>query len=201
MDAFAMRLPTLLGVGLLAALLAGCAGLTTLQARVTSQSQWPSERRPASYVFERLPSQQADPERQDMLEAAARPALSAAGLREVSDAAQAELSVQLSERMGQRDYLPWSDPYWRWGLGYGGRYRRYSYGALIGPYGFPYYEHEVAVLLHDRAGGQSLYESRALAESDGRRNPAILSALFDAALKDFPLLAVSPRTVKVPLSQ
>ncbi len=200
MKAFVVRWPALLGLGLLAAVLAGCAGLTTLQARVTSQSQWPGERRPASYVFERLPSQQADPQSQDMLEAAARQALTSAGLREVSEPAQAEVSVQLSERMGQRDYLPWSDPYWRWGLGYG-RYRRYSYGALVGPYGFAYYEHEVAVLLLDRKSGQSLYESRALAESDGRRSPAVLAALFDAALKDFPLLAVSPRTVKVPLQQ
>ena len=42
--------------------LAGCASLNVLDAEVSSFSRWPAGRAPATYAFERLPSQQANPQ-------------------------------------------------------------------------------------------------------------------------------------------
>ena len=59
-----------------AASLAGCASLNSLTSEVSSYSQWPADRKPGSYAFERLPSQQN--EWQTRVEAWADPALFAA---------------------------------------------------------------------------------------------------------------------------
>ena len=47
----------------------------------------PAERKPATYAFDRLPSQQAQPQREQMLEDAARGAIEAAGFTPAADAA------------------------------------------------------------------------------------------------------------------
>ena len=49
---------------LAALVLSGCAGLNNVTSEVSSYGQWPADRKPASYAFERLPSQQARPEQQ-----------------------------------------------------------------------------------------------------------------------------------------
>ncbi|MFT4267698.1 MAG: hypothetical protein QM586_10860, partial [Xenophilus sp.] len=61
--------------------LGGCATSWTVDSQVRSFSALPaSVPAGATYRFERLPSQQADPEAQARLEALAEPALAAAGL-------------------------------------------------------------------------------------------------------------------------
>ena len=40
-------------------LLAGCAAFDSLTVYVSSTGDWPAERKPGSFAFERLPSQQA----------------------------------------------------------------------------------------------------------------------------------------------
>ena len=62
-------------------LLGGCAAFNNLSSEVSTYGPWPAERKPGAFVFERLPSQQAQPEQQSQLEAAARGALEAAGFR------------------------------------------------------------------------------------------------------------------------
>ena len=57
----------------------GCASLNALDSDVSSFSRWPAGRAPATYAFERLPSQQARPQQAQMLEDAARRAVEAAG--------------------------------------------------------------------------------------------------------------------------
>ena len=57
-------------------LLGGCAAMRQLDSEVSSYSQWPAARGAATYTFERLPSQQTRPERQQALEDAARAARS-----------------------------------------------------------------------------------------------------------------------------
>ena len=71
----ARTVSVLVGTGLLAA----CASLNTLQADVASYGNWPVERKPGTYTFERLPSQEARADVQQRLEDAAHPALQAAG--------------------------------------------------------------------------------------------------------------------------
>jgi hypothetical protein len=183
-------------------LLAGCAALNTVDSDVTSYSQWPAERKPGSFAFERLPSQQAHVDRQAKLEDAARGALAAAGFSEASDAAGADVTVQLGARV-TRYASPWPEPYpWRagpygWG-GWGGR----GWGPRFGlglHYSAPQVDSEVAVLIRDRKSGATLYETRAA--SDGYGGEETLAAMFEAALKDFPQPAVNPRRISVPLSR
>jgi len=64
-----------LAAGAAALGLAGCAAVNQVWADVSSFGEWPGGRAPGSYAFERLPSQQADAQRQQRLEDAARAGL------------------------------------------------------------------------------------------------------------------------------
>jgi len=181
-------------------LLVGCAGLRTVDSDVNSYSHWPAGRAPSSYAFERLPSQQAHPDEQDALEAAARDALAKAGFTEAADASKADALVQVSARTTRYDVL-YDDPfYWRggfwWHRGFG---PWWGSGASLA-YTTPRYVREVAVLIRDRASGAVLYETRASSEGYSGSDKDILAAMFEAALKDFPQAAVNPRRVSVPLA-
>lgn len=188
----------------LAALLAGCAA-TQLDASVHTAGAWPQGRDPGSFAFERLPSQQARPEQQAQLEAAALPALERAGFKPAGTA-PADVLVQLADRSLQ-GWVP--DPFFQpgWSL-YAGRWRGPAWGPGWGPGwgwgwgagmgGIPISLTEVSVLILDARSQKPLYESRAA--TDGPRpDETTHTALFAAALKDFPFNAVSPRRVTVEL--
>ncbi|MFM7532236.1 MAG: DUF4136 domain-containing protein [Rubrivivax sp.] len=186
----------------LGAMLAGCASLNTLDSVVASYGQWPTGRAPGTYAFERLPSQQAQPERQKMLEDAARPALEAAGFKAPPPGTTPEVIVQVGARVTRTDRAPWDDPLW-WRGGFG----VWRHGPWLGPSwrvgmytDAPRYEREVAMLLRDRASGEPLYETRASSDGLTRGDAQILRAMFEAALKDFPATGVRPRTVTTPLT-
>ena len=186
----------------LAAMLAGCASLNTLDSVVASYGQWPTGRARGTYAFERLPSQQAQPERQKMLEDAARPALEAAGFKAALAGAAPDVTVQVGGRVTRTDRAPWDDPLW-WRGGFG----MWRYGPWLGPswragvYSeSPRYEREVAMLIRDRASGEPLYETRASSDGLTRGDAAIVRAMYAAALKDFPTTGVRPRTVTTPLT-
>jgi hypothetical protein len=187
---------------LLLGVLAGCAGWNMLESVVHSYGQWPAGRAPGTYAFERLPSQQARPDRQEMLEAAARPALEAAGFRPAAAGATPDVTVQLGGRVTRTEYAPWDDPLW-WRGGFGvWRHRPWSSPYWgVGVYGeSPRYEREVAMLIRDRASGEPLYETRASNDGLTRGDAAIVRAMYAAALKDFPATGVQPRTVTTPLA-
>ncbi len=185
------------------AALAGCASLNTVVSDVSSHSQWPAGRQPGSYAFERLPSQQAQPDVQEQLEAAARGALSSAGFTETATGGSPDVTVQLGSRVTRYEPVGYYDPFlygrygWAWGPGYW-RGPRYGLGLH---YEVPRYDREVAVLIRDAKTGAALYETRASNDSVGAGGAATLAAMFDAALKDFPQPAVNPRRVSVPLAQ
>lgn len=188
------------GAALLA--LGGCASLNSLTSDVRSYGTWPAGRAPGTYVFERLPSQASQPEQQAALEDAARPAVEMAGFKPATEAGKADVTIQLGARITRYDTAPWDDPFW-WNYGYGfGRFGGWRPGLGLG-YRFdnPRYEREVAVLIRDRASGAPLYESRAVNDSLVGGDPESLSLMYEAALKDFPTPAVSPRRVVVPTSR
>ncbi|URI09826.1 DUF4136 domain-containing protein [Aquincola tertiaricarbonis] len=188
------------GAALLA--LGGCASLNSLTSDVRSYGTWPAGRAPGTYVFERLPSQASQPEQQAALEDAARPAVEMAGFKPATDAGKADVTIQLGARITRYDTAPWDDPFW-WNYGYGfGRFGGWRPGLGLG-YRFdnPRYEREVAVLIRDRASGAPLYESRAVNDSLVGGDPESLSLMYEAALKDFPTPAVSPRRVVVPANR
>ncbi len=196
----------------IALVLGGCAAFNNLNNEVSTFGAWPAERKPASFVFERLPSQQAHPERQVQLEAAARGALEAAGFRAAPDAGNAEYLMQLGARVTSNDPWIYNDPlFWRgsWRYGYGASYGYGRFGRGWGPgWGFnsgiaytPTFEREVALLIRDRKTGALLYEARASNTGPSTAIDYLMPAMFEAALKDFPSAGPNPRSVTTPISR
>lgn len=116
----------------------GCAAPTSLTSRVVSHGQWGAQRPPGTFVYERLPSQQADADlqaRQATLEQAALPALVKAGFVPVADAPQAVYGVQLSAKV-RVERQPWHrhDPHWdtHWDTHWDP-----LWGPFWGPYPYP----------------------------------------------------------------
>jgi hypothetical protein len=190
---------------MLALCLGGCAFLNNLHNQVSTYGAWPTGRPPASFVFERLPSQQASPEHQQMLETAARGALETAGFRMAADPAEAEFLMQLGARVSSTDPWIYNDPlFWRGGPRYGyGRWGRGPYWGWHGGLGVdsPTFDREVALLIRDRRSGVLLYEARADNSGPSASIDYLLPAMFEAALKDFPAVGPNPRDIVVPISR
>lgn len=202
MHAATRTLMALLSTVAAAGLLAACASLNTLNAEVASYGTWPTERKPGTYAFERLPSQQARADAQQRLEDAAHPALEAAGFVAATPGATPDVLVQVGARVTRYERSPWDDPLW-WRGGFG-NWRARPWG---GPYPYwhrhepsRYYDREVALLLRDRSNGAPLYEARASSEGTTSGGDELLSAMFKAALADFPKSGSVPHTVSVKLS-
>ncbi len=193
-----MRVMTLLTLAALA--LGGCATMNQLDSDVSTFSQWPAGRKPASYAFERLPSQQARADQQQTLEHAARRALEAAGFTPEPDENAAEFRIQVGARVSPNERAFYDDPLWWRGSHY--VHRRRSYYSPYGGFNLaaPSYEREVAVLIRDRKTGQALYEARATTDGTSSASSTLLAAMFEAALKDFPNTGLNPRRVRVELS-
>jgi len=114
--------------------------------------------------------------------------------------------VQLGARISRTEVSPWDDPlWWRWGAGYwrGPGWRLHPRSAFYANFnadGYTRYERNVAVLLRDRASGTPLYEAHAQTDGNTMGDAALLGAMFEAALKDFPVVALpNPRRVTVQL--
>lgn len=183
--------------------LSGCALLNTLSNEVSTYSQWPAERKPGSFVFERLPSQQSQPERQAVLEGAAQRAIEAAGFTPAGAGKPADYVIQLGARVSPNERSIYDDPFW-WhgGLMLGRGHRGSFWGTGLGfTYSPPTYAREVAVLIRDRASSTPLYEARATNDGGSPNIDSLLPAMFDAALMDFPYGGPNPRTVRIDLSK
>jgi hypothetical protein len=180
------------------AALLGCASLDSVDNDVSSFSRWPAGRGPSTYAFERLPSQQAQPQQAQMLEDAARRAIESAGFVAAPEGSGPDVTVQLGARITETDRSPFDDPFWYGG--YGVWHRPFGYSRFgrpfAGPgwrrgywgpgYDFPYYEREVALLIRDKRTGAPLYEARAESEGATSGISNVLPAMFAAALNDFP---------------
>lgn len=191
----------LMGATLVA--LSGCAALNSITSEVSTFGDWPADRKPGTYAFERLPSQQARASEMEPLEAAARGALERAGFKPVAAGQEPDLLVQVGSRVGRTDTGPWADPiWWRGSFGY------WRHGPWAGPrwgLGFQFdqtrYDREVALLIRERASGKPLFEARASHEgSSPYTSSETLAAMFQAALTDFPKSGVNPRRVTVQLA-
>jgi Domain of unknown function (DUF4136) len=181
--------------------LAGCASMNSLTSEVSSFSQWPADRKPGSYAFERLPSQQTRPQQQQTLEDSARPALEAAGFTPAADAASSEYIVALGARVNATEQY-YDDPFWWRGGLYSHRFSRPWPYYGIG-FGIPSttYEREVALLIRERKSGQPLYETRATNDGGSPSIQSLLPAMFEAAMKDFPAGSVTPRQVTTEITK
>jgi len=196
-----------------ATLLAGCAGINAVDTSVATFGAWPADIAPGTYAFDRLPSQQANPQRQQSLENAAAQALAVAGFRPAAEGTQPSVMIQIGARTERFEQAPWDDPFW-----WGGP-RRFGYAGWVGPgpwgpwgpYGFhrgiwaPYppqpdiYLHEVALLIRDAGTGKALYETRASTDGYSSGGDRLLAAMFDASMKDFPRTNDKAHNVRVML--
>lgn len=194
-----------------ALLIGGCASLDQLSSDVSTYSLWPADRQPTTYTFERLPSQQANAEQQQLLEDAAQRALEQAGFQRAADAQSADVTVTLGARVSAQDRSPYDDPFWWRGGLYAYRYHGYPYywGPRFGqPFFFGYpgfhdtptYQREVALLIRDRKSGQPLYEARVVNDGYSPSINSLLGAMFEAGLKDFPQGGANPRRVVTRIS-
>jgi Domain of unknown function (DUF4136) len=184
--------------------LGGCAGINSLPVQVSTYGEWPAGRAPGRYAFERLPSQEAQADQQQRLEAAAAPALARAGFSPVASGETPDLLVQVGARSSRSELAVWDDPFW-WhgGLSWGrrGPWRgpMWSFGMSTG---YPYsrsVEREVALLVRERDSAKPLFEARASSDGLYALDARIAQAMFDAALTDFPRVGINPRTVNVPM--
>lgn len=189
---------SLIAIFLVALVLTGCGTVRLVESDVRSFASPPFVPVGASYRFERLPSQQTDAGQQSRLEAMAQQALAKAGLQR-NDAA-ASYSVQVSLGMKVDPYSPWDGPSPGWGPGgnfgwnFGLGVR--SGNVLIGGYspfmsGFgmgdrPYYWRQVSLIVRNLSTAQVVYETHAAHDGRWADSEAVLPAMFDAALKDFP---------------
>lgn len=182
----------------------GCAGMRELSNDVSTYSLWPADRKPTTYAFERLPSQQTVPQQAQLLEDAAARALQQAGFTAAADPKSADVTVTLGARVTPQDRSPYDDPFWwRGGLYahrfYGRPFWHPWYGSRFGHpffYDSTTYEREVAMLIRDRKTGQPLYEVRVTNDGFTSSIDSLLGAMFEAGLKDFPSTgAPNPRRV------
>lgn len=200
-----MNILRLVALTAAAAVLSGCAALTNVSSDVSSFGEWPTGRTPGTYAFERLPSQQALVAETEVLEAAAAPALAKAGFTPAATGQDPDVLVQVGSRTQRTEDSRWDERLWwsgSFGMGFG-RYGRH--GHLLSPrwslaYSEPLrFDREVAVLIRDRSSGRVLYETRATNEGSYRGDPTLQSAMFEAALTDFPRQGLNPRRVTVAL--
>ena len=140
-------------------LLGGCAAVSSVSSDVSSFGEWPADRRPGTYAFERLPSQAARAAESAALETAAVPALAKAGFTPAAAGATPDVLVQVGARTDRADNQAWDDPlWWRGGFGY------WRYGPWLSPrWGLglslngqaPRYDREVALLCDATHAGTS----------------------------------------------
>ncbi|MBA3624864.1 MAG: DUF4136 domain-containing protein [Methylibium sp.] len=198
-----MKRRSLFAVLAAALMLGGCAGISTVAVDVSSQGDWPAERKPGTYAIERLPSQQASPAEQDRIEAAALPAIEGAGFVR-APIEEADVLIQVGARafeVASRDpfahSMHWRHDWWFYRQHHPFFYRP-GFGRGFYYNDFPDIQRESAVLMRDRRSQRIVYETRATVV--GRwSSPVLLPLLFEASMKDFPTPAISPRTVTVTL--
>lgn len=189
-------------------LLSGCSGLITVENDVQAYSTLPAMPARASYRFEWLPSQQVDPPRQARLEAIARQALARVGMQ--LDDVHPAYSVQIDVKVQRLTAPPWGGAWPGWGPagGYIVTPRGHviwrndfggfgAFGGYYGFYGSPYYLRSIRLTLRNLTTNQIVYETHASQDGPWANTDAILPAMFEAALRDFPNPPQGPRRVDV----
>lgn len=177
-------------------LLSGCAGVRLVDTQVNSFA--PQAIAPgASYQFERLPSQMADPANQAKLEKLAEQALSKVGLKRQNNA---PLGVQVSAVQRQENTFSQNGVGIGWGLGW-----VFGHGTIsIGNRGalFPgletrtTYWRQVSLIMRN-ASGTVVFESHASHEGIWPDGEVVLAAMLDAALQGFPTPPAGVRRVDI----
>jgi hypothetical protein len=181
--------------------LSGCAAINTVAVQVSTFGQWPADRAPGRYAFDRLPSQQAQPDEQLLLENAAAAALAQAGFSPAAGSETPDVLVQLGAGNAHSLRPDGDFPlYWHGGINYW--HPRRVYGPSLGlsfwhPLNYSY-DRNVALLLRERESGKALLEVRAGSTGYYALDEGLARLMFEAALMDFPRPVPGMRTVRLP---
>jgi hypothetical protein len=191
--------------------LGGCAMPRMIDSDVQSFVSGATPARPASYRFERLPSQ-TDAAAQDQLEAlaavalakvelTAAPLVSGAIAGTAAAAPSARYAVQVSAQINAIE-----SPYGSPGMGFFMGHRQGRYAGGFGGFGSlglslepSWYRHSVHILMRDSQGGQPVYESSASFDGPWADSGNLLPVILDAALQGYPNPPAGPRKVVIEL--
>lgn len=180
----------------IASWLSGCAGPRLIDTQVNSFAPQ-AVSSGASYQFERLPSQMADPVGQARLEKLSEAALAKVGLRRQNGA---PLSVVVTAVQRQEITSIERSVQIGWGLGWGFGNGSIGIGHrrpwFLGLDAQPSYWRQVSLIMRNTAG-QVAYESHASHEGVWSDSEAILAALLDAALQGFPAPPAGMRRINI----
>ena len=185
----AIGLTTLLTLG-------GCATTRMIDSEVRSFAGSVGPANPASYRFERLPSQDLQAKAQDQLETMAQPLLESVGLRKSDNAPQYALQMTATVQAIQN---PSYGPYWRrqrW-MDRDGLMLFPSMGLMLEP---PWHRYSVSLVLRDIATSQTVFESTAQHVGPWSDYQQLLPAVIRAALSDYPRAQPQPHPVLIEIS-
>jgi hypothetical protein len=164
------------------ALLTGCGLPRRIDSDVQSFVGTPAAVTPATYRFERLPSQ-ANAAQQSALEALAATALARVHLTQYTTQPKYSVQVSVDVTVLGRPYSGYSGFGMRGFGGFGG----FGGGAPFGFMGEPiWYRHSVQLLLRDAASNQLAYETSARFEGPWSDTINLLPAMLEAALQGYP---------------
>lgn len=180
-------------------LLTGCASSRLIDNQVNAFAPQPV---PAGsrYRFERLPSQQANAE-QDQLEAMAEVALAQVGLKR--DDTNADYSVQVSATQRAQS-VALDRPAIGWNLGWMVGNGGISVGndALFPGWDTQTnYWHEVGLVMRHRSSQSVVFETRATHDGPWSDSAQILPAMLEAALQGFPTPPAGVRRVNIEIAR
>ena len=178
--------------------LTGCATSRNIDSEVRSFGGPTPIAAGASYRFERLPSMAQSPT-QDALETATAKVLAGKGLVRNDSNARYTVQVRLDVDRVALDRYPFgagallSD---RVVLASDGSLWQRVRRPLIDPVA---YRHAAHILVRDIAAGNAVFETQAVQEGPWSDTPNLLEPIVEAALRDYPQAAPTPKTVTVVL--
>ena len=174
------------------AAMAGCASTRLIDSEVRSFRSGTVELAAASYQFERLPSQQADPAAQAQLENWAMPVLQRMGLTLASQAPRYTVQLAVATEQVLR-----SDASFRRRWGFLGGSPVFGQPPLLMPLEPTLFRFQVQVLVRDALSREVVYEASAQHSGPWSDQAQILPAVLLAAMRDFPQGTAGPSSVKV----
>ena len=176
--------------------LGGCATTRIIDSEVRSFAGSTPPTQPASYRFERLPSQDLQSYAQERLETIAQPLLESVGLRkEVTEPKYALVMKASVEAIENPTFSrSWKRQQW---LDRDGFMRLPSMGLMLEP---SWQRYSVSLVLRDIASSQTVFESSAQHMGPWSDTQQLLPAVIRAALSDYPRAQPQPHSVFIEVS-
>ena len=187
-----MRLALRLGLLVCLGALSACASTRLIDSEVRSFRSGTPDLAAASYQFDRLPSQQADPVAQAQKETWAIPVLQRLGLTISSQAPRYTVQLSVASEQVQRN-----EPIFmrRWRFSPGDPALALPFMRL--PLEPMLYRFQVQVLVRDAISREVVYEASGQHTGPWSDQANILPAVLLAAMRDFPQGSSNPSLVKV----